>query len=72
MTETITRKHLKRQFEIFEETEELDNLFNELQFLNLLLPIYTDGNSVSFPLLPLEDGKLNPVFRILIGGIECH
>ena len=62
MTETITHKHLKRQFEIFEETEDLDNLFKELQFSTLLLPVYADGDIVSFPLLAFEEKKLVPVF----------
>ena len=61
MTETITRKHLKRQFEIVEETEELGNLFNELQFSTILLLVYAD--MVSFPFLAFEDEKLNPVFK---------
>ena len=62
MTETITCKHLKRQFEIFEETEELGNLFNELQFSTIMLPVYVDWDMVSFPFLAFEDEKLNPVF----------
>ena len=62
MTETITHKYLKRQLEIFEETEDLDNLFKELQFSTLLLPVYADGDIVSFPLLAFEDEKLVPVF----------
>ena len=62
MTETITHKHLKRQFEIFDETGEVSDLFNELQFLTFLIPVYTDGDCVSFPLLPLEDEELAPVF----------
>ena len=63
MTETITRKHLKRQFEIFEEPEELDDLFNELQFSTILLPVYAEWDMVSFPFLAFEDEKLNPVFK---------
>ena len=40
MNRTVTHKHLKRQFEIFEKTEEIKNLLMELEFSTLLLPFH--------------------------------
>lgn len=65
MTRTITHKHLKRQFEIFEETEDLDNLFAELEFSTLLLPVSTENNALSFPILRAGGKRYAPVFTDL-------
>ena len=62
MNKTITHKHLKRQFDIFNETEEIDDLFAELQFSTLLLPVDIESDTLAFPLLNFEDRKYAPVF----------
>ena len=62
MTRTITHKNLKRQLDIFEKTEEMDDLLAELQFSTLLLPIDIKNDTFSFPLLETEDKKYAPVF----------
>lgn len=62
MKETITHKHLKRQFELFDEVEDIDDLFNELQFSTLILPVYADKEFISFPFIDFEDEKWVPVF----------
>ena len=62
MNRTITHKHLKRQFDIFNETEEIDDLFAELQFSTLLLPVDIESDTLAFPLLNFEDRKYAPVF----------
>lgn len=62
MIRTVTHKHLKRQFEIFEKTEELDDLFAELQFSTLILPISMENGSFNFPILTFDDENYAPVF----------
>ncbi len=62
MTRTITHKHLKRQFDIFERTGEINDLFAELQFSTLLLPVDIENDTLAFPLLRFEDKKYAPVF----------
>ncbi len=62
MNRTITHKHLKRQFDIFIETEEIDDLFAELQFSTLLLPVGIESDTLTFHLLNFEDKKYAPVF----------
>lgn len=62
MTRTITHKHLKRQFDIFEENENLNNLISELQFSTLLIPVNTENNAFSFPILRAGGKRYVPVF----------
>ena len=62
MIETITHKHLKRQFDIFEQTEEIGNLFAELEYSTLLLPTNMDSDTLTFPVLYVEGEKWVPVF----------
>lgn len=57
---TVTHKYLKRQFEIFDETDDFTNLFAELQFSTLLLPQVSEGNA--FPVFHVEDKRYAPVF----------
>ena len=49
MIRTVTHKYLKRQFENFEKTEEVDELLAELQFSTLILPISMENGSFNFP-----------------------
>lgn len=62
MNRTVTHKHLKKQFDIFDRTQELDELFLELEYSTLLLPVNIEGNAVSFPLIDFEGKKYAPVF----------
>jgi hypothetical protein len=62
MNRTITHKNLKRQFDIFEQTEEIDDLFLELEFSTLLLPIDIDKDELVFPLIMFGDKNYVPVF----------
>ena len=62
MNRTVTHKHLKRQFDIFERTEELDDLFLELEYSTLLLPVNIEGDAVTFPLIDFDGKKYAPVF----------
>lgn len=62
MNRTVTHKHLKRQFEIFEKTEEIEYLLMELEFSTLLLPIDIENGTLTFPLLIIEDEMYAPVF----------
>ena len=62
MNRTVTHKHLKRQFEIFEKTEEIEDLLMELEFSTLLMPIDIENDTLSFPLLIIEDEMYAPVF----------
>ena len=62
MNRIVTHKHLKKQFDIFDRTEELDDLFLELEYSTLLLPVNIEGNSVTFPLIDFEGKKYAPVF----------
>lgn len=57
---TVTHKYLKRQFEIFDETDDFTNLFGELKFSTLLLPQVSEGNA--FPVFHVEDRRYAPVF----------
>lgn len=62
MKKTITHKYLKRQFEIFDETDDLTNLFAELQFSTLLLPQESESKNLAFPVIHVDDKKYAPVF----------
>ena len=62
MNRTITHKHLKRQFDIFEKTSELEDLLAELQFSTLLLPINIEDDTLEFPILMADDERYAPVF----------
>ena len=62
MNRTITHKHLKRQFDIFDEAEEIENLFLELEYSTLLLPVSLDEDNPGFPLIQFEDRVYAPVF----------
>ena len=62
MTRTITHKNLKRQFDIFERTEEFDDLLAELQFSTLLLPVSLENDTLAFPMLNMDDMRFAPVF----------
>ncbi len=72
MNKTITHKHLKRQFDIFNETEELDDLFAELQFSTLLLPADIENDNLIFPLLRFKDKKYAPVFTDIHEYNKCN
>lgn len=50
MIRTVTHKYLKRQFENFEKTEEVDDLLAELQFSTLILPISMKNGTLIFRL----------------------
>lgn len=69
MTRTITHKHLKRQFEAFEETGNLNDLFAELEFSTLLLPV--DIENGSFPILKANDKIFAPVFTDIHEYEKC-
>lgn len=62
MIRTVTHKHLKRQIDILEKTEGIDDLLAELQFSTLLLPVNMENNTLSFPLVQIEDEIYAPVF----------
>ena len=62
MDRTITHKHLKRQIDILETTEDLDLLFRELEFSTLLLPSEIENRLFSFPTVTFDDKKFIPVF----------
>lgn len=62
MTRTITHKHLKRQFDIFEDTDDLNNFFAELQFSTLPISVNTENNAFSFPILRAGGKSHVPVF----------
>ena len=62
MIRTVTHKYLKRQFENFEKTEEVDELLAELQFSTLILPISMENGSFNFPAVSFEDENYAPVF----------
>ena len=62
MIRTVTHKYLKRQFENFEKTEEVDDLLAELQFSTLILPISMENGSFNFPAVSFEDENYAPVF----------
>ena len=62
MIRTVTHKHLKRQIDILEETEGIDDLLAELRFSTLLLPMTMENNTLSFPLVQIEDEIYAPVF----------
>ena len=62
MIRTITHKHLKRQFDIFESTEEIEDLFTELEFSTLLIPVDLENDTFAFPILHAEDKRYAPVF----------
>lgn len=59
---TVTHKHLKKQFDIFSETNEIDELFLELEFSTLLLPASIENGNVAFSTIGFEDKKYVPVF----------
>ena len=71
MIRTITHKHLKRQFDIFDETGEIDNLLKELQFSTLLLPVEVENGAVAFPILHAEDKEYAPVFTDIHEYNKC-
>lgn len=62
MIRTVTHKHLKRQIDILEKTEGIDDLLAELQFSTLLLPVNVENNTLSFPLVQIDDEIYAPVF----------
>ena len=62
MNRTITHKHLKRQFDIFEKSEGVDALLNELEFSTLLLPVNRQEESFDAPVIYFDDMKYVPVF----------
>lgn len=62
MNRTITHKHLKRQFDIFEKTSKLEDLLAELQFSTLLLPINIEDGNLEFPILLADEERYAPVF----------
>lgn len=62
MNRTITHKHLKKQFEIFEQTDDLNLLFKELEYSTLLLPVDVEDECFSVPTIDFEDKLLLPVF----------
>ena len=62
MIRTVTHKHLKRQIDILEKTEGIDDLLVELQFSTLLLPVNVENNTLSFPLVQIDDEIYAPVF----------
>lgn len=72
MTRTITHKHLKRQFNILEETEDLTELFAELQFSTLLLPVSVENNTMGFPMLEMNDKRYAPVFTDIHEFNKCN
>ncbi|MBE6507916.1 MAG: SseB family protein [Methanobrevibacter sp.] len=72
MTRTITHKHLKRQFDIFERTEDIDDLIGELLFSTLLLPVYMDGKALTFPILSFNDKNYAPVFTDVHEYNKCN
>lgn len=62
MKRTVTHKHLKKQFDIFNETNEIDELFLELEFSTLLIPVSIENGNVAFPTISFEGKKHVPVF----------
>lgn len=62
MNETITHKHLKRQFDNFENADDLKYLFAELQFSTLLLPVESGSDKLAFPIIQFDDKRIVPVF----------
>jgi hypothetical protein len=62
MIRTVTHKHLKRQIDILEKTEGIEDLLAELQFSTLLLPTNVENNTLSFPLVQIKEEIYAPVF----------
>ena len=62
MNRTVTHKYLKRQFDIFEKTEEIEDLLAELEFSTLLLPVNMNKDTLEFPIMWIENKKYVPVF----------
>lgn len=71
MKKTITHKHLKRQFDIFEDSEDLTKLFAELQFSTLLIPASEENFNLSFPIMYMEDKRFLPVFTDIHEYNKC-
>lgn len=72
MNQTITHKHLKRQFETFEETEDLSDLFTELEYSTLLLPVDIGNDTLTFPILSAEGMNFAPVFTDIHEYNKCN
>ena len=72
MTRTITHKNLKRQFDIFERTEEMDDLLAELQFSTLLLPASLENDTLAFPMLRMGGKMFAPVFTDVHEYEKCN
>lgn len=71
MTRTITHKHLKRQFDILEDTEDINSLLAELQFSTLLLPVNMENGTLTFPTLTMDDKRFAPIFTDIHEYNKC-
>lgn len=72
MNQTITHKHLKRQFETFEETDDLSDFFTELEYSTLLLPVDIGNGALTFPVLSADGRRFVPVFTDIHEYNKCN
>ena len=59
---TVTHKYLKKQFDIFSENNEINEVFLELEFSTFLIPVSIENDNVAFLTMGFEDKNYIPVF----------
>jgi hypothetical protein len=62
MNRTVTHKHLRKAIEDFDETEDVETLFNELKFSSLLIPIIEHNGEYTSPVIMFGEEKFVPLF----------
>ena len=60
MAATVTNEHLRREFDNFEKTGDFKNLFEELRFSTLIVPV--DHNEKGFAMLEMGGETYIPIF----------
>lgn len=60
MTATVTNEHLRKEFDNFEKTGDFKNLFGELRFSTLIVPV--DCNGKGFAMLEMNGETYLPIF----------
>ena len=60
MAATVTNEHLRREFDNFEKTGDFKNLFEELRFSTLIVPV--DHNEKGFAMLEMNGETYIPIF----------